>query len=378
VRRACPDGKTPCLLLTDDDSVGEGYVETEQHLVFVLNLPRYLATNADPSLAYVAHRLGSGVTRLGPLNEQAAERAQAGAALLESEIGLEQISVWMSELPERREQLRQLAAASEGEGIQSRLRGLLESLEQLPGDLDPELISALGRLCDSTAGRDLRIALLREITSDPTGRYVVGEVLAGRNPERIADARKAMSAYQALLDDSGTTETAMQHFFEANLWLLGLDYGEMRSGQPILLGEMDFFLERFDGFHDLLELKSPRDEIIRIAGSHTTSVPPASAYSLSPALSKALAQVHVYRDRLTRHADTTADLYGLSHTRDPRLIIVIGRADPLPEHSKRVLTELNKSLHRVEIVPYDVLARRATAALDNVDKYRLAAREDEG
>jgi hypothetical protein len=37
-----------------------------------------------------------------------------------------------------------------------------------------------------------------------------------------------------------------------------------------------------------------------------------------------------------------------------------------------VLGELNKSLHRVEVVPYDVLAKRADAVLGNVEKYLLA------
>jgi hypothetical protein len=75
---------------------------------------------------------------------------------------------------------------------------------------------------------------------------------------------------------------------------------------------------------------------------------------------------------LTRHADATEDLLGLPLSRDPRLIIVIGRADRLDDQSQRVLGELNKSLRRVEIVPYDVLAKRADAVLGNVEKYLLA------
>lgn len=70
------------------------------------------------------------------------------------------------------------------------------------------------------------------------------------------------------------------------------------------------------------------------------------------------------------------ELYGLPHSRDPRLIIVIGKVDSLPEHRKKVLLELNKSLHRVEVVPYDVLAKRATAVLDNVELYLLAAQAE--
>ncbi len=55
---------------------------------------------------------------------------------------------------------------------------------------------------------------------------------------------------------------------------------------------------------------------------------------------------------------------------------MIGRADRLPEHSRRVLTELNKSLHRVEVVPYDVLARRAEAVLRNVERYLLTVTDE--
>jgi hypothetical protein len=143
----------------------------------------------------------------------------------------------------------------------------------------------------------------------------------------------------------------------------------------LLTGTMDFILERFDGFQDVLELKDPQDSIITVKPQKRGSraAPRPSAYALSADLAQALGQVHAYRDRLTRHAEATEDLLGLPLSRDPRLIIVIGRADRLPEHSQRVLTELNKSLHRVAVVPYDVLARRAGAVLDNVEKYLLVA-----
>jgi len=42
-----------------------------------------------------------------------------------------------------------------------------------------------------------------------------------------------------------------------------------------------------------------------------------------------------------------------------------------------VLRQFNKSLHRVEIVPFDVLARRANAILDNVERYLLAIEQSE-
>ena len=56
--------------------------------------------------------------------------------------------------------------------------------------------------------------------------------------------------------------------------------------------------------------------------------------------------------------------------------MVIGSANSLPEHRVRVLRELNKSLHRVEVVPYDALGDRAQQMLDNVEKYLLVAEEE--
>jgi hypothetical protein len=197
-----------------------------------------------------------------------------------------------------------------------------------------------------------------------------------RTPQRVEDARNAMAAYQALLDDEASSETTMQRFVEENLWLLGLDYAVMRMRKSGVSGAMDFLLQRYDGFHDLLELKSPHDELITAPDvGDDDPVLPLHKYALSKTLAQALAQAHVYRDRLTRYPEATKEFYGLPHTRDPRLIIVIGKAESLPDHRQRVLLELNKSLHRVEIVPYDVLAKRAKAVLDNVELYFRAAEE---
>jgi hypothetical protein len=165
----------------------------------------------------------------------------------------------------------------------------------------------------------------------------------------------------------------MQNFIEANPWLLGLDYAAIRARSRGPSGATDFLLERFDGFHDLLELKSPQDPIVRSPEvAEGGPVPSPHEYALSATVAQALAQAMVYRDRLTRYAEAAEELFGLPHTRDPRLLIVVGRADSLPADRRRVVAELNKSLHRIEVVPYDVLGHRATAVLDNVESYFTA------
>lgn len=48
---------------------------------------------------------------------------------------------------------------------------------------------------------------------------------------------------------------------------------------------------------------------------------------------------------------------------------MIGRASQLTDFETGLLRELNKSLHRVEIVPFDLIGQRASVVLDNVERY---------
>jgi hypothetical protein len=301
-----------------------------------------------------------------------ADRAAAGKTVLESEINLEQIASWAGEDPERRQKLRELAGG-DGHG---NVGDVLNALRALGDDLDPEAVRAIGALFGPDADRERRLDLLRSITSDPSGQHLTGEVLRERVPQRIAEARTALKAYEALLDDPQAGETELQKFIEENLWLLGLEYVKARPRHPIIRGTADFILERVDGFHDLLELKNPQDPIVSAPAVSDGKPPPAHDYSLSPALANGLAQSHVYRDTLTSDDGANERNYGLSDTRDPRLFVVVGLAKTLPDHRLRVLRELNKSLHRVEIVPYDILGERAQSVLANVEKY-LSIAENE-
>jgi hypothetical protein len=41
----------------------------------------------------------------------------------------------------------------------------------------------------------------------------------------------------------------------------------------------------------------------------------------------------------------------------------------LEDHQKLVLEEMNRSLHRVQVLPYDVLALRTRAALEHIAEF---------
>lgn len=242
------------------------------------------------------------------------------------------------------------------------------------GELDSEIVEAIAEMVGDT-DRDARLRLLRAVTADPPGRADTGAVMGQRIAQRLEDARAAAEGYRELLAD-GAGESALQEHIQAHPWLLGLDYVRVRPKHLVPRGELDFILDRYDGFHDLLELKSPQDPIIE-APTAIDGVPPsASQFYVSRDLANALAQVHVYRDVLTTDAATVERLYGLRESRDPLLIVVIGQASALPEHRLRVLRNLNLSLHRVAIVPYDILLERATTVLDNVERHLTAADAD--
>jgi hypothetical protein len=366
VQRSCPSGLTPALLLTASDSVEERIIQTDSHFVLVVDLPRYRSqATGNAAESYYADRLGI---------QALATRPDVVNAVL-TQLSIDDITTWVSEDVNRIDQVRGIAGVRDGSSVPATAADAIAALRALD-TLDASDIAALAALFGPDTDRDARMELVRRITGDPTGRYVTGQVLVQRTTDRIADARSAMSDYQQLLNDPGSNETTMQHFIESNLWLLGLDYAHMRARHQLPRGTMDFILQRFDGFHDLLELKSPQDPVIRAPVAVSGDMPASpSGYSLSPDLAQALAQAHVYRDILSRSESISEDLYGLPHARDARLIIVIGKAEAMPSECTRVLREINKSLHHVEIVPYDVLSKRANAVLDNVELYLIAADE---
>lgn len=379
VIRDCPDGKRPALLLTDRDDVPQGGRQTDDHHVVVINLPQYVASAEDPGTAqaYLASLLGSGITLAKRFSELTEDEAEEAARWLDEHLDVAALRRWAGDNEQRLGLLRQVASTGAQEedeaavasgNVQRALAGL-EALESIGSDV-AEAIAAIAAGDGEGEGR---IELLWALTDDDEGRVAAARLLSARVDERLDDAREAADAFDELLRTSG--ETAIQHFLEARPWLLGLHYARVRPRQPVVRGAIDFLLERFDGFHDLLELKSPNDPLFEdeVVGPKADIRSP-SAFRLSKPLSLALAQVHAYRDILS-HETTHEEMYGLHNTRDPHITILIGRASELTDQEARVLHELNCSLHQVEVVPFDVLARRARAVLDNVKRYLMAAEE---
>ena len=235
------------------------------------------------------------------------------------------------------------------------------------GRLTPELCDAMVTALGA-GGDDAVRRMANELAGSADGRQAVSEAMGDQIPGRIADVRLASDRYRELLSDAEATETKLQDFIGKHPWLLGMEYVRVLPKQEVIRGEVDFLVERHDGYHDLLELKGPNHAIVQSRSDSATGPRPPSEYRLGRELSQALAQVHLYREQLTSYEDAMTDEYGIRQTRDPRVIIVIGRASDLSKTKKRILRQLNQSLHGMEVMPYDVLANRADAQLNHMER----------
>jgi hypothetical protein len=293
----CPEGKTAALLLTDDGDAEERSFESESLFVLVINFPRYLElADANAAVSYLARGFGPGIANIGQFNELAGRTPEEIRAFFEQQLTAERIEEWAAGNAERLAALQRIAGNG-GDAPRIPTVDAIDAIRALD-DLDPEFITVLAEMFGQDLDRDARLELLQALTDNPGGRRDTGEVMGQRANQRLEDARQAIIEYSTLLENPDSTETDFQRFIEQNLWLLGLDYVQMRPRHDVPRGTLDFILERFDGFHDLLELKDPQDPIIE--APETGGRPPsASRYKLSPALANALAQVHVYRDILT-------------------------------------------------------------------------------
>jgi hypothetical protein len=372
IRAECPEGKTPALLLTLDALADEAPILTDDEYIAVVRLDEYLnEATGDPATSYYARNLDR-ITDTSHFR-RIADSPEILGDFLDEHLSVELISSWAGRNERRLDQLRAIQSApSQGPNV-SELLEALKGVGQLDGGVWNALVDLLPPLMDN----DARQAMVSAITRDQPGRLVVSSAIASRILERMEDARTAAEQYSQLLSVSSTTETDLQQFIQDHPWMIGLDYVAVRPRFAIPRGQLDFILERYDGFHDVLELKSPQDPIIMSSEVGRASSPPSpSRYALSAALAGALAQVHAYRETLTTHDRTLEEAYGLPRSRNPRMVIVIGRTSSLTDSGKRVLEQLNLSLSRVEIMPYDIVGERARGWLSNLQHY-LSIRTDD-
>ena len=253
VRDQCAAGLIPALLLTRRKDTQQGFLATSTHTLFVVNIDEWLRTPENAALSYVANHLPVDPTELGGF----AQLSELGdpekvRAFVERQMDVEQIAEWLGEDASRIQRLAQIVdlGSIRPSGVEHALDDL-GALGAVNQDQLKKLIDFVVRLTDA----DQRAELFRGATQDEPGRRVAGLVLRERIEDRVADARVDLAAYKDLLENSKTTETDMQQFLAEHPLLFSLEYASIRPQTTGPSGAMDFLLERFDGYNDLIELK---------------------------------------------------------------------------------------------------------------------------
>lgn len=368
VKERCPEGLEPALLLTRRTDVTQGLRTTPTYFLYVLNIDEWLSAEDDFSLAYLATHLAVEPEDLGRYADLSLIGDPAEVAkVLNNQLTVDQVAEWLRQDSERIERLAGLVDFRLG--VPTEVEHALDALGAL-GDLDEQQLEQLVDFVSRLTDADQRAVLIRGVTTDQPGREAAAVVMHERVADRVADASRDLRAYRELLDSPTSSETDMQDFLATHPLLFGLEYASIRPQQSGPSGSMDFLLERFDGYNDVVELKGPNEPILRSREQAPGgAVPTPHHYRLGKELAHALPQALAYRDRLSRHPAAAEEFHGIRNAREPRLLIALGRQAALADHERLVLLELNRSLHRTEIVPYDVIAQRAEATLKNIASY---------
>jgi hypothetical protein len=143
VKRDCPKGKIPTLLLTEHEDVEEQWIETDDsRLVVVVPIHDYLAhSDPDSAASYYAIRFGPGLTAVKNA-DWLATQANVFDAVVRLGLTIEDIKLWTSFGDDRLEQLKVLAGSTAPERPRADPGKVLELLRDIEG-LDDEIVDGL-------------------------------------------------------------------------------------------------------------------------------------------------------------------------------------------------------------------------------------------
>ncbi|KPC01074.1 Shedu anti-phage system protein SduA domain-containing protein [Pseudomonas syringae group genomosp. 3] len=372
IKSDCPLASIPSLILLSGPSVTEGIISEPPNYALVINIDSYIASaTPDAAAAYFTLRR-SADTRLEITTVLARDSALRDDVVI-NHLTSSYVMRWIGANPTRAAEIRSLLDHAERElppantnlADPAQAVELLNRLEAVPETLVAAMLAVLTRLANGSA--EHQNTLLQLILGTTEGRNIAAFEMGNRIAERIQDIRDALRAYEALINNSTTTETDTHEFIIDNPWLLGSDYIKTRHEQPLSRGRVDSLLEKYDGHHDLMELKSPNHRIIISTSEGATASSP-TQFKLSLELSNAIAQVSRYLFLLDRDNQFLASEYGIQNAKHPKAFILIGKSSDCSQSELDTLQQLNKSLHRIEVLPFDTLIIKCDAMLAYLER----------
>jgi hypothetical protein len=194
--------------------------------------------------------------------------------------------------------------------------------------------------------------LLRKISELEQQRFTIHQEA---QKDQIKELEEELKKFENLLKQK-RKEKEYQRFLKDNFWMFGPDYVRVRKEEKAgMKGRTDYVLQRFDGYHDIIELKRPDHKLF--SGTRL----PTFSKDLKNALSQAAKYLAYFSKHYLSHKEETGRDVFL-----PKVYIVIGRYSA--RDSELLKIHQNILSRYVEITTYDDILNRAKQTLKTIKK----------
>ena len=238
-----------------------------------------------------------------------------------------------------------------------------------------DLIEKLGEIIDSSGGQEMLDQLVSEIINH--SHDVEGKVLTiGYTDDVIENRRAEIDSFEAIVNNPGSKEVGdIQAALKEIPWIFGPEYTGYdfkKAGDEIPDGR----LKRIDGLSDILEVKLPGEEVLRVDANGRRFISPKCA----EAIGQLTSYLEYYQSAYTTEHDdeTEEEVLEDRHQKyyKPKGILLIGRrykekiegtgqkSDNHPKYMRRVMSYF----HGIEILTYDDLIERARNTLAIIEE----------
>lgn len=169
----------------------------------------------------------------------------------------------------------------------------------------------------------------------------------------IASYHATLTEFERLIGKA-KREDELQEFLVANPWLLGAEYEYSKPQKIAPRARYDFYVERYDGFADIIEIKKSNDALFDPKGR------------LSKKTGAAIQQLIEYVDDAMMTGDSKRQSRKFEFNfLKPKGTLIFGRST---KGSKEKLEILNSYFHNIEILTYDDILKRGQTFISHFNK----------
>ena len=161
-------------------------------------------------------------------------------------------------------------------------------------------------------------------------------------------------------------EKELQKFLESNLWIFGDLYTSQKSISfnfaqfPLFDNKLDFFLQRYDGFYDIVEIK--RSGVSLFTGTDAALKREAP---ITKEVKDAISQIIDYLESAIMMKSALSEYNEQIKIHKPKGVIIIGRGN---KRYDKQITTLNDYLNGIQVLTYDALYEKANKYLTSIQQ----------